>query len=44
MKTDINLNIMIVGDTGVGKTNLTLRYIKDSFDETTPATIGADLF
>lgn len=42
--TDATINIMIVGDAGVGKTNLTLRYIRNEFNEDSTPTIGADFF
>lgn len=41
---DATINIMVVGDAGVGKTNLTLRYIKNEFNEESLPTIGADFF
>lgn len=33
---------MIIGDAGVGKTNLTNRYVDDMFNEDSTPTIGAD--
>ena len=36
------LKIVIIGDSGVGKTNLVSRYLKDSFKEDTKATIGVE--
>ena len=41
---DIVMKIVIVGDTSVGKTNLLLRYCKDTFVPDTKATIGIDFF
>ena len=37
-----SLNIMVIGDAGVGKTNLTKRYVEDKFLEDSVPTIGAD--
>jgi len=39
---DHTINIMVVGDTNVGKTNLVTRYTKNIYNEDQPATIGAD--
>lgn len=36
------INVMVIGDAGVGKTNLTSRYVEDRFDEDSIPTIGAD--
>lgn len=36
------IKIIIVGDSGVGKTNLLKRYTKNDFDSGTRATIGVD--
>ncbi len=36
------LKIIICGETGVGKTNILLRYIKDEFLQTSKTTIGID--
>ena len=41
---DLVMKIVIVGDTSVGKTNLLLRYCKDTFSTDTKATIGIDFF
>ena len=39
--TDVNLNIMMVGDSSVGKTSLLMRFIDEKFEETSP-TVGID--
>ncbi len=39
---DYLLKIVIVGDTGVGKTNLLTRYTRDEFENDTKNTIGVD--
>jgi len=36
------LKIVLLGDSGVGKTSLFVRYLKNSFSENFKATIGAD--
>ncbi len=39
---DYLLKIVMVGDSGVGKSNLISRFTKDRFDENTRNTIGVD--
>lgn len=39
-----NINLMIIGDSNVGKTNLCTRYVNDQFSEYINPTIAADLF
>lgn len=39
---DILLKIVLIGDSGVGKTVILKRYIDDVFLEDTKATIGVD--
>ena len=34
--------IVLVGDSGVGKTNLLLRYLKNEFNTQTKATVGVE--
>lgn len=36
------IKIVLVGDSGVGKTNLILRLTQNQFHDNTPFTIGAD--
>ena len=38
---DGNLRIVLVGPPSSGKTAIALRYVRDSYDETQPATMGA---
>lgn len=38
------VNIIIIGDASVGKSNLLLRYIENSFNEGLKPTIGADFY
>ncbi|KAA0185675.1 Member Ras oncogene family RAB18A [Fasciolopsis buskii] len=38
----INFKLLIIGDSGVGKSSLLMRYISDSFDNRVSATIGVD--
>ena len=41
-KYDMIVKIVLIGDSGVGKTNVLLRYVKNQFDESAKATIGMD--
>lgn len=38
------LKIVLLGDSGVGKTNLLNWYVKETFSENTKNTIGVDFF
>lgn len=38
------MKICIIGDSGVGKTSLIMRYTKNDFSEQYWITVGADLF
>ena len=38
------LKLCVIGDSGVGKTSLIMRFIKNLFQETYKITVGADLF
>ena len=42
MADDYHLNIILLGDSGVGKTNLLLKYINNDFKDSHIATIGID--
>ncbi len=39
---DFLIKIVLIGDTGVGKSNLLSRYVHDGFDSETKSTIGVD--
>ena len=41
-KEDYKIKVIIVGDSGVGKTNLISRYAKDKYDSNSKATIGVE--
>ena len=41
-KEDYKIKIIIVGDSGVGKTNLITRFASDKFDKKSRATIGVE--
>ena len=36
------VNLILVGDTSVGKTNLCKRFVEDTFSDDSSPTIGAD--
>ena len=38
------LKLIVLGDTGVGKTNIIKRYITDSFDTDSKSTVGVEFF
>ncbi|TGZ37165.1 hypothetical protein CRM22_011355 [Opisthorchis felineus] len=38
----VNFKLLVIGDSGVGKSSLLLRYINDSFEARVSATIGVD--
>ena len=40
---DVMMKLVIVGEMGVGKTNLLLRYTEDKFDEGARSTMGVDM-
>ena len=42
MDDEVTLKFIILGDSGVGKTNLLLRYVGESFSENYIATLGID--
>ena len=39
---DVIYKIVLVGDSGVGKTNIMLRYINKEFNINTKATVGVE--
>lgn len=41
-ETIANFKLLIIGDSGVGKSSLLLRYVSDSFESKLAATIGVD--
>eukprot|EP00698_Gefionella_okellyi_P002226 TRINITY_DN12045_c0_g1_i1.p1 TRINITY_DN12045_c0_g1~~TRINITY_DN12045_c0_g1_i1.p1 ORF type:complete len:245 (+),score=47.51 TRINITY_DN12045_c0_g1_i1:31-735(+) len=41
-RQDTSFNVIMLGDSGVGKTNLATRFAKNDFDVQSPATAGAD--
>ena len=41
---DLNFKIIVVGDSGVGKSNIGTRYIEDKFSIETKATVGVEFF
>ena len=44
MKEQYKFKIIIVGDSGVGKTNLLKRFVHNNYDEETKATVGVEFF
>ena len=44
MKEDYKFKIVIVGDSGVGKTNLVKRFIQNTFSSNSLATVGLGFF
>jgi small GTP-binding protein len=41
-KFDYSLKVVVVGDSGVGKTCLLIRFVRDLFDEESPPTLGVE--
>ena len=41
-KEDYKLKVVIIGDSGVGKTNLIKRFVSDTFSENSKATVGVE--
>ena len=44
LKEDLKFKLVLLGDSGVGKTNLISRYINNSFQQDSKATIGVEFF
>ena len=42
IKEDYKLKVVIVGDSGVGKTNLIKRFVTNSFNQNSKATVGVE--
>ncbi len=43
IQEDYNIKILLVGDSGVGKSNILTRYAQDEFNQDSKATIGIEL-
>lgn len=41
-KEDLKIKIVVIGDSGVGKTNLIKRFLSHTFDENSKATVGVE--
>lgn len=41
-QVDLIVNIIVIGEANVGKTNLVMKYVKNEFQENTMPTIGLD--
>ena len=42
VKEEYKLKVVVVGDSGVGKTNLIKRFINDTFNKDSKATVGVE--
>ena len=41
-ENEFKFKVVVVGDSGVGKTNLIHRFVKNNFSENTKATVGVE--
>lgn len=44
LNVKLNFKILVVGDKGVGKTSLIIRYVKNSFQNQHQNTLGVDYY
>lgn len=44
MNYDISLKLVVIGESGVGKSNLILRFKENRFDEDLMPTVGLDFY
>ena len=44
LKDDLKLKLVLLGDSGVGKTNLIAQYMTNTFHHDSKATIGVEFF
>ena len=40
----VESKIVIIGESGVGKTSISIRYVEDTFTDGKPPTVGATYF
>lgn len=44
LHSKINFKIIVVGDRGIGKTSLIVRYVKGTFDKNYNVTVGVEFY